>query len=246
MHKVVLSTLIVMFLLFVMVVPASAQLRTVGVEVGDWFMYGDVAAQWISNDPNAVTPSIYKSINEAVWMKMIIATVSGTIVSAQQITHWKNGTETSLDGWIDIDTGEGENFNDFLVSANLVPGDSEYSSSSYSTLIINYTTSENNLGSWRLVNHFNATYSSNSDSTLYSGSVQYLWDRSTGVAIEVSHLFSYQTGSYKSTLSYHFRMTASNVVPEFPTWTAMLLMLIVLIPVIVALSKRRPLKTSIY
>jgi hypothetical protein len=244
MRKIVFSTLIGLLLLFAMIVVVSAQTRTVGVKVGDWFKYGDVAAQWTSNDPNATVPSIYKSIKDAAWMEMTITAVSSTNVTAEQITHWKNGTETGLYGWVDIDTGDGENFNDFLVSANLNPGDTEYSSTGYSNLIINYTISENNFGTWRLVNHFNTTYSFNSNSSVYSGSAEFVWDRSTGVAIEVSQYLTYQTGSYTSTLSYHFRLTDSDVVPEFPSPTSVLLVLIVLTTVIVALSKRRILKSS--
>jgi hypothetical protein len=240
MHKVVFSTLIALFLLSAMVVTSSAQSRTVGVKVGDWFKYGDVAAQWNSNDPKATPPFAFlNSFNDVAWMEMIITAVSGTNVTAQQIMHYRNGSETSSNGWVDINTGDADLFNDFIVSANLIPGEPEYGSTAYEGLIINNTIVEDFHGITRYLNHFNTTYSSTSGSSLYGESVDYTWDMLTGVAMGVYHFLLNQTGPYTSTLSYHFSMTDSNLIPEFPTWASALLILILLTYSVLAISKRR-------
>jgi len=246
MHKLALSALILIFLLFLVPVTVLAQPRVVGVKVGDWFKYGDVGAQWTSNDPSATTPTIVNSFNEVAWMEMTITDVSGTNITATQVMHYKNGTETSSYGWVDINTGDAENFDDFLISANLIPGDSEYNSTTYESLIINNTITMSFLGVTRYVNHFNNTNSASSGSSLFTESADFLWDMDTGVALGVTHFLSNQTGPYTSTLSYHFKLTDSPVIPEFPTLTSTLFILILFAPAILVLSKRTQFRKSIH
>jgi hypothetical protein len=77
-------------------------------------------------------------------------------------------------------------------------------------------------------------------------SMNYYWDRSTGVLVEWSIEAANQTGDYLTTWSALMRITESNVwvIPEFPTWTSMLLILIVF-TVATVIYKRRLTKTPI-
>jgi len=246
MYRTVLATLITMFLLFSVAGTALAQPRTVGVNVGDWFKYGDVGAQWTSNYPNSTTPAIVNSFNSIALMEMTITAVSGTNISAQQMIYYKNGTETSSNGWVDINSGDAQSFDDFLISANLIPGETEYNSQNYVSLIINDTMKLSFLGVIRYVNHFNNTNSASSGSSVITQSADFLWDMDTGVALEVAHFLSNQTGPYTSTLSYHFRLTDSPVIPEFPVFTSTIIVLMLMTPAILVLSKRRQLRKSIH
>ena len=55
--KIVSLTLFSLILLSAMVVTSVvAQQRVVGVNVGDWFKYRAITANWSSDDPNATFP----------------------------------------------------------------------------------------------------------------------------------------------------------------------------------------------
>jgi len=133
--KIVSLTLLLVFLLFAMVMTASATTRIVGVNVGDWFKYSDITVNWSSNDPSATLPEVYKDLNETQWFDVTVTLISGTNITGQLTTHYKNGTETTFGGWVDIDTGNGENLTLGFISANLVAGDTLYTSAYYFILL---------------------------------------------------------------------------------------------------------------
>ena len=130
--KILILTLFFTILLSVMVMTSVvAQSRIVGVNVGDWFKYGDVTFSWNSTDPNATIPSGFETFNVTDWMKMTVTGVSDTNVTVQMIFHLKNGTEEAYDNIVDIDTGAG-NMTMWVISANLNVNDTIYSAPAYS------------------------------------------------------------------------------------------------------------------
>jgi hypothetical protein len=233
------------FLLLALVWAASAQTRTVGVTVSNTFKY-NTATSWISDDPSATPPSSLVGINSTQWVELSITAISGTNITGQTTTLYKNGTKITEGGWVDVNTGDGENLTVLIISANLAPGDSVYTSSPYNTtLIINETTSRTYQGGARDTNHINVTSASTSSQGNLSLANNIYWDKSTGVLVELSTVESNQTGTYTTKWSEDVQISDSNVwtVPEFPNWTPTLITLIMLTSAIVVIhGQKRPKK----
>jgi hypothetical protein len=252
--KIVLLTLVLALLLSAMVVTSSAQPRTVGVAVGDWIKFGDVNVTWSSNDPN--TTKVWYGMdleryNETEWGMAEITQVAGTNVTIQYTERFKNGTEETSSCWLDIDTGDG-NATFMLIAANLNENDALYPSGDYSNYLINETITRVYPDSTRESNHINMTYGPYNytippdTEVYYFYSMNFYWDKATGILVEDSFEMTNQTGEYFTAWSMDFKITESNVwvVPEFPRLTSIVLILVVLTTAIV-IYKRRLLKQSI-
>ena len=235
-NRVILVNLISIFLLLALVVAATAQTRTVGVSLGDKFRYTPIVS-WSTNDPSAAPPSSLVDNNNTQWLEVTITAISGTIVNGQTTRHFTNGTETTADGWVDVNTGDGENITTFIISANL-PGDaSVYTSSPYNAWIINETVPGQYKSGIRETNHLNITSSSGTASYISNS----YWDKSTGVMVELILEATNQTDLYTTTWSLDFQIISSDIwtVPEFPTWTPALLMLIALTSATMVTARRK-------
>jgi hypothetical protein len=218
--------------------------RTVGVSVGNSFKQS-VAFSWSSTDPNAIMPSYYAGWNETEWMSVLIIDVSGTNVSAQTTIHFKNGSDLVQVGVTDIDTGNG-NWTTWIIAANLNLNDTIYTSS-MSTYLINETIPRDYPGGSRSTNHLNITTELNTtDSYLYNSRNNY-WDRETGFMVEGSDLQISKANTFWTNVSFSATLTESDVwvVPEFPTFTLILAVLILLAAAVVFSRKRLP-KTLTY
>lgn len=246
--KIILLTLVSVFLLSATIVTSSAQTRIVGVSEGNWFKYGEITVNWSSNDPNATFPPPgyegWEELNETEWMLMTVADVYGTNITIQTVQRFKNGTEKTESGDIDI-TGDG-NMTIWAISANLDAGDTVYASEAYSEWRINETIVRTYPDSVRDTNHLNMTVEQSETDYYYYNSMSFYWDKPTGIIVEIYYDWINQTGEYLTTWSMLFRITESNVwvVPEFPTWTSILLVFIV-ITTAIGLYKRRILKALI-
>jgi hypothetical protein len=228
--------LISTFLLLALVVAALAQTRTIGVSVGNKFRYSSTVS-WSSNDPSATPPSDLVNINDTEWVEITITAISGTNITGQGTRHYKNGTEITAGGWVDVNTGNGENLTAFVISANLAVGDSVYTSSPYNTWIINETVLRTYLSGVRDTNHLNVTSSLGTQSfrtNLY-------WDKSTGVAVETLQEATIPRGAYTTRWSSDFQIISSDVwtVPEFPMWTPALLILMALTSATMVIARQR-------
>jgi hypothetical protein len=226
--------LVTSFSVFALVMVASAQTRTVGVSVGNKFRYS-VAASWSSDDPNGTAPSYVLDYKNTEWLEASITAISGTNITANMTRHYWNNTETTVDVWVDVDTGSGS-LTSFFISANLTAGDSIYSSSLYSTRIINETVPRTYLDGVRDTNNMNTTLYETTNMTY-----RLYWDKLTGVLVDQFVENTYQTGNYVNSWSVGFQLVSSDlwVVPEFSPWTTPLLVLIVLTSALIMISRQR-------
>lgn len=229
-------------LLLSLILQVSAVGREPGVGVGDFCEYHDIVFYFSSTEPNATLPPGYEEINETLWMYMQVTDVSGTNVTGQATIHYKNGTEETSEGWVDVDTGDGENMTMFLLAKDLGPGDSLYTSGYYSSWKINETISKTYpSGEVRDTNHLNLTMEMSF--TYYARySMNYYWDKETGVVVQMD-MEIIERNTYNTTMSMHIGITGTNrwVVPEFSAWT-LLLTLTLSFAVITVIIKRRRLK----
>jgi hypothetical protein len=214
--KIILLTLVSVFLLSAMIVTSPAQTRTVGVSKGDWFKY-NVNFNWTSTDPSATIPI---SLNETERTMIAIVGVSGKNVSGQLTTYYKNGTEETVGGYVDIETGEGEKMAMFVVSADLGENDTIYTSDGWSFAKINETIVRTYPDRLRDTNHLNITAEFSSEEVYQSMSLNYYWDKSTGILVELSEVEVIVTYDYVTISSLLSRITDSNIwiVPEFPSY----------------------------
>jgi len=260
MKKIILLTLFLVFLLSTVIVLGSAQERIVGVAEGDWFKYGDFNVSWSSNDPwNPTFPpagrEYLKEMNETEWMSVSVQNISwGKSVFLETVKHFKDGTERTENGSVNIETGTGI-MNYRIISANLNVNDTIYTSSPFSTWKIDETIVRTYPDGERETNHLNMTQKTEiiryMDNSTINGTssifINYYWDRSTGILVERSYEEIEQAEEYLINFSMSYKITESSVwtVPEFPTWTSMLLILTVL-TVSIAIYKRKLLKTPIH
>jgi hypothetical protein len=226
--------------------------RTVGVNTGDWIKFADIDVTWSSNDPNASKVWYGMDLemyNQTEWVRAEITQVSGTNVTIQSVEHFKNGTDEVSGGWVDVETGEGVNATSMVIGANLNEGDPIYTAGDYSNWFINETITRVYPGSTRETNHINITYAFNYTippdiDVDYFYSMNFYWDKATGIIVEDSFEVINQTGEYLTAWSMDLKITESNVwvIPEFPTVLAWLA--IGTATIVVILGKRKLLRLS--
>jgi hypothetical protein len=242
-----IAILLMMGLLFAMITASTAaQTRTPGVSTGDTFTYGNALFNWYSDDPSATQPVEWADLNQTAYFTASVESVVGTNVSCSLLLHFSNGTELADPGWVDVDTGDGENITLFLISANLGPGDPIYSTGEYATWTINETIPRNYAGGTRDTNHLSiAMDESIPPYVVFSLSWDIYWDKATGILAEMS-MSSNQTYTYTTDMSFSVNLTGSSiwVVPEFVGLPQIVLLLASL--AIVALVCRRKLNKIQY
>lgn len=208
-EKIIIAFLLTALLLSTIGVSAGALVRTPGVNVGDTFTYGNISFEWNCSNPAVVPPAEWVEMNQTEWILGTVESVVGTNVTATLLFHFKNGTETSESGWIDVDTGDNLNLDLFFISANLNISDPIYSSGSHSTWYISDASLKAYPGDGqRMTNHNNITGATTSQN-LY-------WDKATGALTEMSMTYN-QTTTYTLQYSLSLELIESNVwvVPEF-------------------------------
>jgi len=228
------------------IIPIAAQ-RTVGVHVGDWFEYGTVEFNWTSNDPGAAPPSEWTEMNGTEWMRTTVQEISGTNITGQIIVHYTNGSETTEEYLLDVDTGQG-NGTILFIAANLGAGDLVYTDPTtfYPGATINETISRPYLGQSVEVNHLNLTIEYEyPDWFHYIWRINLYWYKSSGALCEFQmYYYNWTSGTIPMALNgpYESSLTISMVIvdmiPEFPTWTSIMLILIVL-TFVAAVYKRK-------
>jgi len=180
----------------------------VGVEAGVWVKYGNITTSWSSNDPEAKRPD---SLN-IEWINNTVQTVYRNI-TFQYVIHYKNDTETMDRACIHLYTGEG-NGTFWFVSAGLIPCESIYASPEWTDWKINETVYKTYAGVTRDTNYLTMTQSQiipNDPLQNITLSVDYYWNKVTGVLTEYQELFLNQTGSYTTSWSLSYRIVNTNL-----------------------------------
>ena len=190
-------------------VEAEPAERTAGVKVGDMAKYAGFLALWDSDKPTATIPQDLIDFNNTLWTMNTILNVSGTTVTYQRSAHYKNGTDKSDVGQVDVETGDGNGTFTF-VSAGLRAGGRIYTSTELSSVRINSTTPRAYSGLTRETNLLNVTAIDTETSTaLWS---EYFWDKTTGVLVE--QFWSYakiDEGGYLTLASVEYEMVDNNI-----------------------------------
>ncbi len=254
MKEMVLIVLFAAFMLFSLVAPVLSQDWTVGINVGDWFIYEGTLVSWEADSGVPFPPNEYvmylDEYNQTDWYMYTVTDITGLNVTFDVVTHWSNGTETFSTLVEDIKTS----FTMMVIGANFQPGTQirpEYDWEpviSFPLLwparILNETkTVELQAGS-RNMNVLDWTHP---PSFGYTRQL-YHWDKEYGIQafyMSESSATDFTSGGQYSYRS-EFQLVDSNIsvliIPEYPLGTVMLLMFVA-ITVIADIIWRKYLKS---
>lgn len=207
--KARLTTLITIVLaILAFTVAVSAGTVTVGVSKDQTFDYS-YQILWSSTDANAVTPSNYIKLNNTQTIELTITDVSGTKLSIEKTNLLKDGTQSKVDGYVDVNTGTIEiAFGSLIVSANLNAGNLLYPSGGHA--IVNDASFRSYSVGQREINH--VIFQTNEPD--YTDKVEIYFDKLTGVAVSYSYESSSTANGYTATTQE--TLTCTNV----DTWMA--------------------------
>jgi len=189
--------------------------RKVGVEVGDWGIYGDINVTWSSNDPKFELDMSLILANNTVWFKHVVTDIMSTVIHFRNVTHFRDDTESTNNVWIDVEVGQG-NGTLMFVSAGINAGDPLYEGTA-EPVFINETLSRTYAGVEREVNHLDLTTTYRIDTDIPQDiqiSLDYHWDKITGILTERQGSYVNQTGNY---LTSWYR---SDVLIETSLWSS--------------------------
>ncbi|MGD8565924.1 MAG: NosD domain-containing protein [Candidatus Bathyarchaeota archaeon] len=192
----------------------SAQERNVGVRVGDWFRYEDIEVAW---DSDYVFPSnvAILQLNYTSFWEITCDNVLGTNITFHEKIHYENDTESTVLGWLDIDSGDGELSSEpwgtnypgaLFISANLSEGNTLYTE--VFDVKINTTRPMECYGAVRQSNIVNTSSYSND----YLKNEIMVWDQLTGILCELSVSYSLEN---KTIGGYTVRLSQTNLWKPF-------------------------------
>src|SRR5512137_2022683 len=192
-----ISAIALILIIFSSIGLATGQSRQPGVMVGDTFKY-TFNFEINTSSSQMDFPSLFEGLSALVkdidWIQVKITQVSGTTVTAQSTTQFKNGTQQSITQTADVAIGEGE-LSMFLIAANLGPNDKIYTNSEG---VINGTQTKAYPSGTREVNYqtinmsFNVSQEElaefNITGPLQQNNLQQTyWDKQTGALVEMSY-----------------------------------------------------------
>lgn len=192
-----------------------AQSGVVGVSEGDWFSY-EFYFDWYSDDENITIPKdiSFDYILEGESVRFEVFEVLGSNITGQFAINYKNGTEETVEGWVDVVTGEGE-LSNWIISSGLVANDLTYQSGIGE--IINETTMFQTQLGIRETNHIEYSFENTTESNYYMLGVNMYWDKEIGILVEMSFESEMIANGKLTSASGGWKLTESNIetIPEF-------------------------------
>src|SRR5437773_1860697 len=191
---------------------------TPGVSVGQWAKYETLYDRCQSSDPTMCQSQGNGDLNDTDYGLIRIVDVSGTTVTFQLFTQYKNGTTSSEGAQVDVATGysnvssigSGAPSDYFVLAGGLQMGDHIWDSSTAPTL--NLTITEQVLGVSRSVNFLNYTFSySIPGEYSISTSTGFAFDQASGIFLEVSVAFSSNSQYGSSEAAFALGMVDNNI-----------------------------------
>jgi hypothetical protein len=179
----------------------------VGVNVGDWWKYGNITLNLNSSDPNATPPTFqpFFLANETDWQTFNVTEVSGRNVTLKIIVHFKNQTEIVEEIHGDIANNTSLIF--VLIASNLsiqepflIDGAPIMSEKVY-----------NCIGVPRRAVTFNISQQSNSADGTEDVFIEFTWDKFTGILLDLYEQFYVTNGSAYYKLDLHMNIVETNL-----------------------------------
>lgn len=234
----------------------SAQTRTPGVSEGNSFKYLFFFDANMSN-LDYLLPSMFDAVMEQAKsidsMELTITKVQGSIISAQTVMQFKNGTRQTTTGTTDIATGQGD-FTMFLIAANLNANDLVYQGNTgeriNGTITRTYPAGQRQVNYQSISMEYNVTDEElstfNIEGPLQQTNTQVIyWDKTTGSLVEMSYQMTTRSQQTNADISIEVKLAQSNVytIPEFPSVIIALIALTLSTLAIIKLQKPGSKKT---
>ncbi len=202
MKKKLTTVLLMLFILgLIMIEGTWAQTLMAGVAVGNTFTY-DVASFWSSSDPNATIPIDLVDVNQTEYLQVVINGVSGSLVSTLYTYHFKNGTETSSGGGMNLETGE-SNGGFWAITAADLSVNERIHPLGQDTITVNETMIRNYLGVERETNRLITEYRENDTDVR----MDRYFDKKTGMLVELRDETSYVNPTRTITVFWKIKET---------------------------------------
>ncbi len=146
---------------------------TLGVSSGNFVKF-QVDASWTGSNPS---PMILDLMQQS-WTQISVQSVVSTNITAQQVTHYHNGTEKTYALLNDLAKGNG-NLSIAIIPSGLKNGDTFPLSfgSSHFNMTVNSTLTRTFAGASRSVNFINSTHIAGNYTFFY-------WDKATGFLLQ--------------------------------------------------------------
>jgi hypothetical protein len=253
----IIGILAILIMLSAISSSALAQTSVSGVEVGNTFKYTYTFDMNVSGSLGTIPELIQTIVDQAKdidWAQITITGVSGSSVTAQMITQFKNGTQQTDTARTDVSTGQG-NLTMFLIASNLNPNDQIYPGNNSGK--INETRTRTYPSGTRQVNHESVTMNYDvsqeelSDFNItgplqQTNSQDTYWDKQLGSLVEMSYKMTTRSEQINADISINIALVESNVytVPEYPT-TMLVILLITLITSVAIIKIRYSLTKTI-
>lgn len=199
---------------FVTIAKAQSQGTGVGVNVGDWVKYGNISINWNTTDPNAKPDQQLLELNNTEWFENNVTKIDNSQIFFERVTQFKDGTNKTDILEVDVNSGLG-NGAFFFILGGLFASDMVYPQSGESNpVFINTTGLRVCAGVTRMVNHLNLT-----NTQLVEGytnqsiniSINYYWDRETGIVTERSGSGMSNAGGYTTSWTRSDRIVDTNL-----------------------------------
>lgn len=252
MKKVIATTMLfLLFLLSTLATPAFSQTITIGVEVGDWFLYEGTLVLYEADPGTPFPPNEYATVtqtyNESNWQNYTVTAIDGNNVTFEVVTDWINGSATT-----ELNEDITEGFAMQVIPAGLEEGAElrpEYDwtevfgfSWIWPARLLNESMMWTYEGETRETNTLNWTHPAFMTGSTDYTTQSYWWDKDTGVLVR------YRVDSLSSMQNYvHYvcvnQLVETNLwdIPEFPTGTIMLLTFVA-VAVSIDIYRRKKLK----
>jgi hypothetical protein len=159
-----------------------------GVVEGQWATYAPVNVTYHGTGLHGLAPQNVIDLNKTAMITGTVKQVSSTYVTIQEFTQYKNSTTQTALVYGDLLTGVG-NVTFGLVAGGLSRGGHLWAGQYTPT--INQTVSLSFLGVSRAANILNITYRQPFERSYITVSQEYVWDQTSGIALESKNLSVY-------------------------------------------------------
>jgi hypothetical protein len=231
-------------------VAGKPEQRRAGVKAGDWAKYGDIKVKWNSSDQKARPEPGLINVNLTAWFKLEVLSVKDTTIRFRNTTVFKNNTKIKSTDYVDVYDGRGKSLT--FIAADLDEGEIIYFTELEEPFFINQTISRTYMGVKREVNHLNLTYSYSSPanpSQTITVSLNYYWDKTTGILTERRGTFINRSENYVTSWSRSDKLIETNLWSSsensqvttrgFNPWTTIAVLMVLLILGIVLLKLKK-------
>lgn len=218
---------LVVFVLFLILASLFSGGLFAGVKKGDWAEYY-YSVEVRTNITNPKPLQGFDPNLNGSWYNFVISSTLGKNVSAQIIWRYRNGTEQTMTGEMNIETGNGTNFGWYLIAPSLKKSSPIYTDERFIDYVVKDIVALKCNGTMRQMVYLNLT--TTEANIYYSGIIPYniiamttttvaFWDKETGVLTNawiVINTIVEETQQFYYNVLFQYDITQSNlpIIPE--------------------------------